>query len=305
MLVKMSSTGRIGEPRGENARPKHSQARGRRVQTILKLALGVVILSFTLYPILWTISAAFNPRGGLSGQQLFPANPSFRNFETILNEPFLKWMWNSFLLATIASALSVMVTTLAAYSFSRFRFRFRRHILLGILMIQVFPALLTMVALFALMQQIGNYIPWLGLNSHGGLILLYLGGAMGINVWLMKGYFDSIPREIDESAMVDGATHWQIFWKLIFPLARPIVTVVAILTFVGVYSDWVLARIVLQDQDKFTLMLGLQSFIQYNYGSNWGAFAAGAILGALPIVVIYIVLQNQIVGGLTVGSVKG
>ena len=152
----------------------------------------------------------------MSGQQLVPANPSFRNFETILEEPFLLWMWNSFLLATIASALSVVVTTLAAYSFSRFRFRFRKHILLGILVIQVFPALLTMVALFALMQQIGSYIPWLGLNSHGGLILLYLGGAMGINVWLMKAIWTLIPREIDESAMVDGATHWQIFWKLIF-----------------------------------------------------------------------------------------
>lgn len=290
---------------GQRKQHRSDRASRKRIQSILKLVLGVIILSFTLYPILWTISAAFNPSGGLSGQQLVPANPSFRNFETILEEPFLLWMWNSFLLATIASALSVVVTTLAAYSFSRFRFRFRKHILLGILVIQVFPALLTMVALFALMQQIGSYIPWLGLNSHGGLILLYLGGAMGINVWLMKGYFDSIPHEIDESAMVDGATHWQIFWKLIFPLARPIITVVAILTFVGVYSDWVLARIVLQDSEKFTLMLGLQSFIQYNYGSNWGVFAAGAILGALPIIVIYIVLQDQIVGGLTVGSVKG
>src|SRR5690606_6434653 len=128
---------------------------------------------------------------------------------------------------------------------------FRKQLLLGILVIQVFPALLTMVALFALMRQIGSYVPWLGLNSHGGLVLLYLGGAMSINVWLMKGYFDSIPRDIDESAMVDGATHWQIFWKLIFPLARPIITVIALLTFVAVYSDWALARIVLQDQEKF------------------------------------------------------
>lgn len=284
---------------------RHAKSGRKRLQMVLKIAFGLVVLTFTLYPILWTISAAFNPRGGLSGQQLIPANLSLRNFETILQEPFLQWMLNSFTLATVAALLSVVITTLAAYGFSRFRFRFRKQILLGILVIQVFPALLTMVALFALMRQIGSYIPWLGLNSHGGLILLYLGGAMGINVWLMKGYFDSIPRDIDESAMVDGATHWQIFWKLIFPLARPIITVIAILTFVGVYSDWVLARIIIQDQEKFTLMLGLQSFIQYDYGSNWGAFSAGAILGALPIIILYILLQDQIVGGLTVGAVKG
>jgi ABC-type maltose transport system permease subunit len=284
---------------------RQSRTNQRRFQRALKIIFGTIVLIFTLYPILWTISAAFNPRGGLSGQRFIPANPSLRNFEIILSQPFLQWMANSFLLATIASVLSVGITTLAAYSFSRFRFRFRRQLLLGILVIQVFPVLLTMVALFALMQQIGAYVPWLGLNSHGGLILLYLGGAMGINVWLMKGYFDSIPRDIDESAMVDGATHWQIFWKLIFPLARPIITVVGILTFVGVYSDWVLARIVLHDHNKFTLMLGLQSFIQYEYGSNWGAFSAGAILGAIPIVLIYILLQDQIVGGLTAGAVKG
>ncbi|MCC7207493.1 MAG: ABC transporter permease subunit [Anaerolineae bacterium] len=287
------------------ARLRRQKLRRKRIQLVLKAILAVVILLFTLYPILWTISAAFNPRGGLSADQFIPAAPSLRNFESILEEPFLRWMGNSILLASVASVLSVAVTTLAAYSFSRFRFRFRRQLLLGILVIQVFPILLTMVALYALMRQIGAYIPWLGLNSHGGLILLYLGGAMGINVWLMKGFFDSIPRDIDESAMVDGATHWQIFWRLILPLARPILVVVGILTFVGVYSDWALARIVLQDNDKYTLMLGLQSFIQYDYGSNWGAFSAGAVLGAIPIVVIYIALQDHIVGGLTSGAVKG
>jgi ABC-type maltose transport system permease subunit len=267
--------------------------------------LAFTLLFFTLLPILYVISAAFSSSGALSGQKLIPDNPSLVNFETILAEPFWLWMWNSFKLATVSSVLAVTMTMLAAFSFSRFRFRFRSHLMMGTLLVQVFPAILTMVALYALLQQIGIYIPWLGLNSHGGLILLYMGGALGINVWLMKGFFDSIPRDIDESAVVDGATYWQTFWYLIFPLVRPIVAVVAILTFVSVYSDWVLASIMIQDQEKFTLMLGLQGLVQYDYGEAWGAYAAGAIIGALPIVVIFLALQDQIVGGLTSGAVKG
>jgi arabinogalactan oligomer / maltooligosaccharide transport system permease protein len=214
-------------------------------------------------------------------------------------------MWNSFKIASISAILVGLITLLAAYSFSRFRFRGRSQLLLVILLVQVFPAILAMVALFAMLQQIGNYIPWLGLNTHGGLILIYLGGAMGINVWLMKGFFDSIPREIDESGMVDGASHWQIFWRLLFPLVRPIMVVAMILTFFGTYSDFILPRIMITQADKFTLMLGLQTFIGNNYGQNWGTFAAGAVLGAIPMVTMYLILQDYIVGGLTAGAVKG
>jgi arabinogalactan oligomer / maltooligosaccharide transport system permease protein len=214
-------------------------------------------------------------------------------------------MYNSFRIASVSAILVGIISLLSAYSFSRFRFRGRSQLLLVILLVQVFPAILAMVALFAMLQQIGNYIPWLGLNTHGGLILIYLGGAMGINVWLMKGFFDSIPREIDESGMVDGASHWQIFWRLLFPLVRPIMVVVMILTFFGAYSDFILPRIMITQADKFTLMLGLQTFIGNNYGQNWGAFAAGAVIGAIPMVAMYLILQDYIVGGLTSGAVKG
>ena len=301
----MSNTTQSGTNINRWTRFWQSKTNVGRLITVFKIFLAIFLLFFTLLPILYVVSAAFSQSGGLSGQKLIPNNLSLVNFEKIMAEPFWLWMWNSFKLASISTVLAVLMTTLAAFSFSRFRFRFRSQLMMGTLLVQVFPALLTMVALFALLQQIGAYIPWLGLNSHGGLILLYMGGALGINVWLMKGFFDSVPRDIDESAMVDGATHWQIFWKLIFPLVRPIIAVVGILTFVGVYSDWVLASIMIQDQDKFTLMLGLQGFVQYDYGSAWGAYSAGAIIGALPIIIVYIALQDQIVGGLTAGSVKG
>lgn len=285
---------------------RQSQRNQRRVAIFFKLILAAVTITFSLFPIIWIISAALDPTSSLGRQQLIPANASFAHFNTILTQhPFGLWMWNSFKIASISSILSVGITTLAAFGFSRFRFTGREHMLLGILIIQVFPALLGMIALFALLQQIGQYIPSLGLNSHGGLILIYMGGALGINVWLMKGFFDSIPREIDESAMVDGATHWQIFIYLIFPLVRPIVVVVAILTFFGTYSDWILPRIMLQSSDLNTLMLGLQIFINNDYGQNWGPFAAGAIMGAAPMVLLYLILQDQIVGGLTTGAVKG
>ncbi|HEX2619780.1 MAG TPA: ABC transporter permease subunit, partial [Phototrophicaceae bacterium] len=155
-----------------------------------------------------------------------------------------------------------------------------------------------------------NFINWhfldlFGLNSLGGLILVYLGGAMGINTWLMKGFFDSVPREIDESAMVDGANHWQTYWLLIFPLVRPILAVVAVLSFVGTFNEFILARLLLRDKSNWTLMVGLFEFINADFNRDWGKFAAGALLSATPVVIVYLLLQDQIVGGLTQGAVKG
>jgi ABC-type maltose transport system permease subunit len=128
---------------------------------------------------------------------------------------------------------------------------------------------------------------------------------MGLNVWLMKGFFDSIPRELDESAKVDGASDWQIFWRIIFPLVRPILAVIAILTFIGTFGDFLLASVILQRSEQYTFMVGLYRFISGTFNGNWGVFAAGAVIGALPIVAVYIILQDQIVSGLTAGSVKG
>lgn len=175
----------------------------------------------------------------------------------------------------------------------------------SILLIQVFPATLAMVALFALVQQLGTFIPALGLNTLSGLSFIYLGGAMGINIWLMKGFFDTVPKEIDESAMVDGATHWQIFWRLLFPLVRPVVIVVGLLTFIGVYGDFILARILLKSTPKLTVMVGLYIFQDNQFSQNWGVFTAGAVMAAVPIVILYLLLQDYIAGGLTAGSVKG
>jgi ABC-type maltose transport system permease subunit len=284
---------------------RQSQKARFRITLAFKYLIAAIVLIYSLFPIIWTISASFSPTGSISGQSLIPNPPTMRNYERILSQDFWLWMWNSFKISSISAILAGLITLMSAYAFSRFRWAGRSQLLLVILLIQVFPAILAMVALFAILQQIGNYIPFLGLNTHGGLILIYMGGALGVNVWLMKGFFDSIPRDIDESGKVDGASDWQIFWRLLFPLVRPIMVVSMILTFFGTYSDYLMPRIMITTASKFTLMLGLQTFIGANYAQEWGAFAAGAVLGAIPMVAIYLILQDYIVGGLTAGAVKG
>ncbi|MAT44046.1 MAG: maltose ABC transporter permease [Anaerolineaceae bacterium] len=280
----------------------------KRLLLWLRFVIILIAVLFALFPVIWIISAAFNASGTLATQKLIPNQISLANFQKMVNDPlhpFIRWTWNSIKVSIITSVLSVAITTFSAYAFSRFRFRLRRSLLMSILLVQVFPPVLAMIAVFLLVQQIGMYLPGFGLNTHGGLILIYLGGQMGINVWLMKGFFDSIPRDIDESAMVDGATYWESFWYLIFPLVRPMLVVVGILVFVGTFGDFVLARVILQDTQKFTLMVGLYMFISDRFSQNWGVFAAGSLLGSLPIVVLYLSLQDQIVSGLTKGAVKG
>jgi arabinogalactan oligomer / maltooligosaccharide transport system permease protein len=280
----------------------------RRFSIGLRLIVSIFLIIFSIFPILWVISASINPTGSLATQRLIPANPGLDNYRSLLQSgqfPFWRWFGNSLKIATITSLASLFITTVSAYAFSRFRFRGRQTMLKALLLIQVFPTLLTLVAVFLMISQVGDIISPLGLNQHSSLILVYLGGAMGVNIWLMKGFLDTVPRDIDESAMVEGATDWQIFTRLILPLLRPILIVIGILNYITVYGEFVFARVLLKSSDQYTLMLGLQIFTQAQFAQRWGVFAAGALIGALPIMIIYLALQDQIVGGLTQGAVKG
>ncbi len=280
----------------------------RRAGIVIRWIIAVILIIFAVFPVLWIISAAFNPSSSLATQHLIPENASLANFRTLFNSdvfPFPLWMWNSIKVTSISTILALFVTTIAAFAFSRFRFSGRQNLMKIMLLFQVFPSLLSIVAIFYLINQVGDVIPFFGLDTHAGLILVYLGGAMSINIWLLKGFFDTIPRDIDESAMVDGATHWQIFTRLLFPLMRPMLVVVAILSFIGTFGDFILARILLRSTESYTLMVGLQIYTAGMFSQKWGVFAAGALLGALPIMIVYLVLQDQIIGGLTQGAVKG
>lgn len=292
-----------------------SQRFQKRFSIVIRLVVAVILIAFAIFPVLWIVSASLDPSQSLATQNsLIPKNAGFQNYQRLFGQDpnykfgdlvFQKWIWNSVKVSGISTILSLAITTMAAYAFSRMRFKGRVTMLKGILLIQVFPNLLALVAIYVLIFQVGNIIPALGLNTHAGLIMVYLGGSMGMNIWLMKGFLDTIPRDIDESGMVDGASHFQIFYNLILPLLRPILVVIGILSFIGTYGDFILARILLNDVNQYTLMVGLQIFTSGQFDQKWGVFAAGALIGALPIMIIYLALQDQIVGGLTQGAVKG
>jgi maltose/maltodextrin transport system permease protein len=216
---------------------------------------------------------------------------------------FTRWLFNSIVIALSVAIISVLVAAFAAYPFSRMRFFGRGQGLLFLLLIQMFPTVMFMIAIYSLLQFLGNYVPFLGLDSISGMIFVY-SGNIAFNIWLIKGYFDTIPDSLEESALIDGANRLQTFWKIVLPLARPILAVIAILTFMNVFNEFVMASIILQSIDKWTYAVGLQQF-SGRFEASWGPFTAAALIGAIPMLTFFLLLQDQIVGGLTKGSVKG
>jgi len=270
--------------------------------------VGIIALLFAVFPVVWIASASFNPLGTLTSQTLIPENPNLDNYRTLFEEvPYRAWYVNTLVIAGGAALLQTLLSAFAAYAFSRMRFKGRRSGLLSVLLIQMFPQVLAFVPIFLMMVSIKGVFPAIGLGSRAGLLLVYLGGAMGVNTWLMKGFFDTVPVELDESAKVDGATHSQIFFRIILPLVAPILAVVGLLSFIFLINDFVLATAVLGqgDPENFTLAIGLQRFLSDSFNQRWGPFAAGALLSGVPVVILFQFLQRYIISGLTQGGVKG
>jgi arabinogalactan oligomer/maltooligosaccharide transport system permease protein len=259
-----------------------------------------------LFPLLYILSASLNPSGTLTGSnELFRAF-SLQNYVDLLTDPgrpFLRWWLNTILVASVTAVASVMLCALAAYAFSRLRFTGRRFGLGTLVITQMFPQFLGVVAIFLMLAAIGNAVPALGLNSLLGLIVVYLGGALGVNTYLMYGYFNTIPREIDEAAKLDGAGHARIFFTIILRLVGPILVIVGMLVFVATSGEFVIASVILSDSDMQTAAVGLYGMMSFR-NDNWGAFAAGAVLTALPVMVIFLYAQKYIVSGLFAGSGK-
>jgi arabinogalactan oligomer/maltooligosaccharide transport system permease protein len=270
--------------------------------------VGIVAVLFSLFPIAYVASGAFSAVPSISAAKLIPDKLSLHNFWILFHDPsthYVRWYANTMIIAAVTAIFTVLIGALAAYAFSRFRFKGRRMGLLSLLLIQMFPQLLLIVAIYLIVLHTGNVFGVLGLNTLTGLIVVYLGGAMGVNTWLLKGFFDTIPAELDESARVDGATPAQVFWGVVLPLAAPVLAVIALFSFIGVINEFVIASVLLQNNEKFTLALGLRSFIDQQYSEHWGPFAAGVLLAAPPVVLLFLFLQRFIVSGLTGGAVKG
>jgi arabinogalactan oligomer/maltooligosaccharide transport system permease protein len=273
-----------------------------------KHVVGLAVVVYSLFPILYIISVAFSDSGDVTSG-LFGTFTT-KNFEQLFagddpDRPFVQWIINTVWIASVSSIGSVFLSALAAYSFSRQRFRGRRAGLLTLILLQMFPSVLGLVAIYAILSELYKYIPALGLNSPWGLILVYLGGSLGGGTYLMYGFFNTVPKEIDEAAKIDGATHTQIYFQIILRLVSPILAVQMLLSFIGISSDFILASIVMNKPDQFTLAVGLGLFIDQPYSKNWAMFCAGAVIAATPIVALFMGLQRYIVSGLTGGAVKG
>lgn len=270
-----------------------------------KYPLAAVIVFYAVFPLVYVVSASLNPRGNLAGSSALFSSISLDNYVALGSTTFWTWVGNTLLVCGVTAAGAVIMGAAAAYAFSRFRFRGRRASLTTLLIIQMFPQTVAFVAIFLLLLALGEVVPVLGINSKLALICVYLGGALGANTFLMYGFFNSIPIEIDESAKIDGATHAQIFWRLIMPLVTPVLAVVALLAFISAFGDFILARIVLVSEDNWTLAVGMYQWVSNQLASRWGLFAAGTVIASLPVLALFLALQRYIVGGLTAGSVKG
>ncbi|WBC13912.1 sugar ABC transporter permease [Micromonospora sp. WMMA1998] len=268
--------------------------------------VGVLAVVFSLFPILFVISAALNPLGTLSSTELLPTGASLENFTNLFDRTaFAHWFLNSLLLAGVASFASIFLSALAAYAFSRMRFAGRRVGLLTLLLIQMFPQFLAIVAIFLIFTTVTDLYPAIGFNTPWGLFLLYMGGALGANTWLMKGFFDTLPKELDESATMDGASHVQVFFRIMLPLVAPILAVTGLLAFIGSINEFIIANVFLTNTESKTLAVGMYGLVAGERNNNFGIFAAGTLLTAIPTVLVFQLLQRYIVSGLTSGAVKG
>ncbi len=279
--------------------------------------VGVIGVIVALFPVVYIVSSAFNAQNNLQSAQVIPTHTTLRNFSDLLHNrikgntgaiqdaPYLHWFLNSVLIAGCTALFTTILGALAAYAFSRFRFRGRRLGMLMLLLIQMFPQLLAVAAIYLIVHNIGGVFPQIGLDRQAAVVIVFLGGAMGVQAWLIKGFFDTIPVELDESARVDGATPAQIFWGVVMPLAAPVLAVVALISFVFTLNEFVITSALLQSTSRFTLPVGMNQLVTNQYDQTWGPFTAGALLAAVPVVLLFLFLQRWIIGGLTQGAVKG
>ncbi|WP_408010655.1 sugar ABC transporter permease [Pseudalkalibacillus sp. A8] len=275
-------------------------------QKLIRLTLSYIAIfiavSIVIYPVLWIVGSSFNPGNSLSGSTIIPKNATLKHYQELFDlssSQYLIWYWNTLKICTITMILSVTMIALMGYSFSRYRFIGRKNGLMTFLILQMIPNFAALIAIYVLAVQTKL------IDTHLALILLYTGGLLPMNTWLAKGYFDTIPKELDESARIDGAGHFRIFLQIILPLAKPILAVIALFSFITPFADFILAKVILRSEEKFTLAVGLYNLVAKQFGAEFTKFAAGAVLIAIPISLLFLSLQRYLISGLTAGGTKG
>ncbi|MBN17832.1 MAG: ABC transporter [Euryarchaeota archaeon] len=261
---------------------------------VLLHALFVVLL-----PVLWILDVALSP-GNILGGDVKMSDWTTEHFQKMLDSESSFWVWmrNSLVVSLGTTVLGLTMAVPAAYAFSRFRFSGREQSMFAFLLVQMFPGIIILVPYFMVMKSLGL------LNTSLGLILAYSVTALPLCVWMLKGFFDTVPRELEEAALLDGCNQFQVFWKIVLPLSLPAVAVTALFSFLAAWNEYLLALTFNTSNEMYTLPVGLASLIS-STGQAWGDFAAASILVSLPVVILFIVFQKFLIQGLSSGSVKG
>ena len=271
------------------------QALGLWAIRIVLIVACLVSLFPTLYVVMYSVKGGGN---SLYSPTLIPQQLTLANYQKLLSSQFPLWVRNSLILGGFSAALSVMLATFAGYAFSRLNFAGRRYGILILLIIQMLPTVGSMVAIFRAFQRVNL------LNSLVGLILLFGFGGSALAVWLMKNFMDSIPKELDEAASIDGASNWQTFWRILFPLLQPMLVAQFIFGFIGIYNEYIVTTVFLSDSKLYPLGVGVRTF-STQFATNWTQFCAAAVLGSIPIMIVFFLAQRFLVEGLTKGALKG
>jgi maltose/maltodextrin transport system permease protein len=290
--------------------------KSQRWRVVAAHAFLICLCALVIFPLLVVVSISFRP-GNFATGSLIPETISLEHWRFALglpvvnadgriirpDLPVLLWLWNSVKVAGLSAIVAVLLSTTAAYAFARLKFAKKKAALTGLMLMQMFPTILALVAIHAIFSRIGHAFPAIGVDSHWALVLAYSGGV-SLYIWVIKGFYETIPAEIEEAATVDGATPWQAFWRVLLPMSTPILMVVFILAFIGAVNEYPVASVLLRSQDHLTIAAGMKQFL-YAQKYLWGDFAAAAILSGLPISVVFILAQRWMISGLTSGANKG
>lgn len=258
-----------------------------------------ITMILVLFPAVWIVMSSFSAGDSFFLSSLFPKKLSIEHYVDLFQKTnFVRWVLNSLKMCFFVALIQLALTSLAAYAFARMRFTGRKYGLMTLLVLQVFPNSMAISGYYILIYKFGlvDSIP---------VLIFVLAGGSAFNIWLLKSYIDGIPKELDEAAMVDGAGHFKVFYRIILPLAAPQMAVIFLFSFIATYSEYVISSVFLQNPRNMTLALGLQSFISDQFAAHWTLFSAAAVLSSLPIMVVFMLLQKYIQGGLVAGGVKG